>query len=491
MLDEDQNKLAVQQLERMGIPFSEESFLQYVARGDDAVVDLFIQAGIRVSAKNADGETALLGAVRHGKLEIAKKLISAGADTSQLLQVAYSNATRKDVWDKLAALTAVATILVAVVGGLFTYSYNSHQARSDNNYKTEQARISEMTIVSQMLPRLEDDKSRCGALVVIRSIAPDPHLAIELANFYQGAGSICALEKFATNDNNQSSKAAVEALSSIANSKQDTNQQAFSALSVIASTSPQNRTTAIQALTNVTEKNIEAAKCSEVDDFKACHAKYPTGCGIVGQYDAYLNLLKNQVLSPNPQVTRFLKEQDFAALDRTIPQGASRSNHEVFAGQLSQLGEGKIVGVVGYLYDAVAAGPDTSNCELKGAENVNFHLSVGFEPVTVTQAGARDRVALEQTSIIAQVTPYARSIYHPSWTLENLRSLAGRKVKILGQLLFNNSHSTVWDDCGLPGANRHSCWRLSAWELTRVIQISICLNENCTPESKDWTDFQP
>jgi Ankyrin repeat len=488
-MDANSRNSAIQRLEQMGIPYSEETFLEYVARGDASVVALFLEAGIRPSAKTPDGDSALTIAAVAGHAQIAQKLIAAGADPADLVVAVHNKASKKDVWDKLSALSAVATILVAAIGGWFTYTYNSHQSAAEGNIKAEQNRVSQMDIVSKMLPQLQDDRSRCGALLIIRSVSPDPTLAVQLATYYQGSGSVCALEKLATTDNQQTSQYAVEALSSIAKSPSETNRQAFSALSVVASSSTQNRSSALAALNNVSQNNSEAAICADVSDFRECHQRYPTGCGITGRYDAYLNLLKNELLSPDLPVTSYMTAQEFSALDLRIPQDVNRQNHATLASNLTQLGEGKIVGVVGYVYKVTAAGKDSSNCELTGLENVSYHLRIGFSVKSVSEVASTDQRSLEQSSIVAQTSPHSRALYHPDWTLESLRSLAGQQIKVSGQLLFNNSHSTAREDCGVNGANRTTCWRLSAWEVTPITDIWVCRSGSCSAEAGNWVNF--
>jgi hypothetical protein len=458
---------ARQRLEELGIGYSEEAFLRYVALGDGPIVELFLESGIRVSAKDAEGKSALLIACAEGHSEIAGKLIARGADSSELVDTVHRRlARRKDLWDKLAALSAVSTILVAGIGGWFTYSYNSHQLANDTSFKLEQNRISEMDIVSKMMPYLtKDEQSKCGALLVIKTLAPNSDLAVQMAKFYQGSGSVCALEKIAATDE-KALRPAMAALSSIASSyfggDRQTGQQAVSALSAIASSnSGENRKTALRVLSTVLDKNAEVAVCTDVTNSRECHQNYPTGCSLSGKYDAYLNLLKNQLLAPNLDPTGFLTRQDFTTLEGRTPANIERQNHAAITESLSQLGEGRIFAVIGFLYELHAAGRESANCQLSGSDNVSYHLTIGFSSEIAAKLAKDESVdtkLLKQTGIVAQITPYSRLIYHPEWTLEALRKLVGRQVKVTGQLLFNNTHSTPRDDCGISGADLRTCW---------------------------------
>lgn len=495
----DAGQSARRRLEELGIAYTEEAFLRYVALGDGPIVDLFLESGIRASAKNAEGKSALLIASAEGHTEIARKLIAGGADASELVDAVHKElARKKDVWDKLSALSAVATILVAGIGGWFTYTYNSHQLASDTNLKAQQNRISEMDIVSKMMPYLtKDEQSKCGALLVITTLA-NPELAVRMARFYQGSGSVCALEKIAVTGDQKAWQPAVAALSTIASSNRgedhQTGQQAVSALSMIASSSSgEDRKTALGALSSVLEKNAEVAICTDVTNFHDCHEKYPTGCSLSGSYDAYLNLLKNQLLPPNSKPAGYLGVAEFSDLEKRTPQSIGRQNHATVADGLSQLGEGRVFGVIGFLYEIKAGGRESANCQLFGDENLSYHFKIGFSSEIASKLGENqsvDRKVLEQTSIVAQITPRSRSAYHPEWTLEALRKLVGRQVKITGQLLFNNTHGTPRDDCGLSNADLRTCWRASAWELTPVTQVLQCQSGlNCSANSDAWVEL--
>src|SRR5215471_15372027 len=102
--------------------------------------------------------------------------------------------------------------------------------------------------------------------------------------------------------------------------------------------------------------SIVAAKCEDVSDFHACHANYPTGCSPSGGYDAYLNYLKNQLIPPSAATAslQFLSQTDLRSLDTNTPRqlGGHSNNHGQFKDQLAKLGEGKVFGLIGYLYYA-------------------------------------------------------------------------------------------------------------------------------------------
>src|SRR5207247_5867607 len=139
-----------------------------------------------------------------------------------------------------------------------------------------------------------------------------------------------------------------------------------------------------------------------------------------------------------------------------------------------------------------AAGRESANCQLSGDENVSYHIVIGFNPEIASkllEGQSVDRKVLEQTSIIAQITPHSRWAYHPEWTLDALRKLVGRQVRITGQLVFNNRHSTPRDDCGRPNPDMNTCWRAAAWELTPVTRVLQCQSGlNCSVNSDQWVE---
>ena len=69
---------AREQLERDGIAFTPEAFLQTVANGDAKHTALFLEAGIDPSVKNSSGRTALWIATERRQLEVLKALLAGG-----------------------------------------------------------------------------------------------------------------------------------------------------------------------------------------------------------------------------------------------------------------------------------------------------------------------------------------------------------------------------------------------------------------------------
>ncbi len=240
-----------------------------------------------------------------------------------------------------------------------------------------------------------------------------------------------------------------------------------------------------------------AVKCdADVEDYNSCHTDYPTGCSGSGKYDPFLNLAKNQLPRPASDNAPVLDEAAYKTLEQKIPDGLARSNHGDFKDQLAQLGEGQERAVVGYLYYAKETGAESSNCELTGDDNVDYHIGIGFDSdlasrVTAKKLSATDRKALTQTSVIVEMTPQYRAYYETNWTLDELKKVMGKKVKVIGQLIIDNEHNVPSQNCGFRDDAANTCWRASVWELHPVTAFLVCDRQDnaCDANSTDWAEL--
>ena len=240
---------------------------------------------------------------------------------------------------------------------------------------------------------------------------------------------------------------------------------------------------------------IEAQECEDnIADFQACHEDYPTGCSKAGGYDPYLNYLKN--LTPTSATgINFLDQSAFDTLNSGTPTDLGKgNNHATYKDQLSQMGEGKQFGLVGYLYYYEHTAAESSNCDLIGPDgqwsNVDFHIGIGFDQTLTSQVNSanpsKPPKALQQNSVIVEMTPHYRAQFDPTaWTLDNLQPALGHKVRIVGQLLVDSEHNKPADNCAL--ANKTAkCWRYSIWELHPVTSFQYCADDSCTEASGAW-----
>jgi hypothetical protein len=244
------------------------------------------------------------------------------------------------------------------------------------------------------------------------------------------------------------------------------------------------------------------SQCEDVKDFHQCHSKYPTGCSPTGGYDAYLNFLKNSLAPPSDPI-KYLTLDDFGKLDAETPLAIERGNQVAFKDQLEAMGEGKLHGVVGFLYYVLPAAAESANCELTGPtddpekSNVDYHVGIGFDSTVAqnlrTTENAETRgpgaARLRQTSVVVEMTPeyrfqFARNI----WTLENLKKVVGHRVRVVGQLMLDSEHTTPSQNCAAT-TPKQTCWRASAWELHPVVRFQVCPNDSCEANSPEWVEL--
>jgi len=238
---------------------------------------------------------------------------------------------------------------------------------------------------------------------------------------------------------------------------------------------------------------------------QTCHAQFPTGCtDSAHKYDAYLNFLKNQVPGAASPSTAFLGGTDFTSLEGQIPKSLKSSNHAKSAPALANLGEGNIVTVIAFLYfvEDTSKGAngqpsigETTNCKLQLPGSYDFHIGLGFDPALAQQILKNkpqpvfgQPTEMDKTSIVAEMTPHTR---RPKWKFARINSLQGQQVKVVGQVMIDNTHLNTNDDCGFVGA-KASCWRSTVWEVHPVTQFYVCNlknNQVCDKNSPDsaWT----
>lgn len=241
---------------------------------------------------------------------------------------------------------------------------------------------------------------------------------------------------------------------------------------------------------------VKAVACGEgLEDYKACHSEYPTGCNTNGAYDPYLNLYKNQVKWENTEPKAWFNNlQQFQDLEGKIPDGLSKNNHGDHEEELTKLGEGSIFGVVGYLYDIKTEGKESSNCQIEGGDdfdNVDFHIYIGFDPdlaarIKAKKASPQDKKQIDVTSVIVEMTPHYRGRFKPEWTSEAVKQAVGSRVRLTGQLMVDNEHYVASQDCGHAN-HTDTCWRATVWELHPVTDFQVCSTGSCADQnSAGW-----
>jgi len=138
-----------------------------------------------------------------------------------------------------------------------------------------------------------------------------------------------------------------------------------------------------QAATSLVKKaqTLTPETCGDIESVEQCHEDYQTGCteSEKPRYDAFLNFLKNRVPKPTVKPKKILSRQDFKRLDDTMPDDLKPGHNAEHAEELAALGQGSIYGLVGYLYIAFPSGVESTNCQLSGEENVDYHIHIGFD----------------------------------------------------------------------------------------------------------------
>jgi hypothetical protein len=241
---------------------------------------------------------------------------------------------------------------------------------------------------------------------------------------------------------------------------------------------------------------VKGVACGEgLEDYKACHSEYPTGCNTSGSYDAFLNLYKNQVAWKSPQPQGWFNGlEQFQDLESKLPPGLGKTNHGDHLDDLAKLGEGSIYGIVGYLYAIKTEGKESSNCQLEAGDdydNVDFHIYIGFDPALAARiknkkATAQDKSKIDATSVIVEMTPHYRGRFKPEWTAEAVKAAVGSRVRLTGQLMVDNEHYVSSQDCGHANSTS-GCWRATVWELHPVTDLQVCGSASCADQnSAGW-----
>jgi S1-C subfamily serine protease len=218
---------ARKKLETLAVEFSTDSFFKSLQGGDREVVQLFLDAGISPDVHNGESKAAVLVASESGQTEIARLLLNRGASPEPLL---VQGSKGKDTWDKITAsagiLSFISSLLIAAVGGYFTYSYNQRQidlnrtqADHDSTAKDQANKVLELEAIQKLIPMLTsaDEKGKTAALIAIQDLA-HPELAAHLAVLFKGQGSVQYLQQAASSPNPTAKRVAVQALSNIATS---------------------------------------------------------------------------------------------------------------------------------------------------------------------------------------------------------------------------------------------------------------------------------
>ena len=241
-----------------------------------------------------------------------------------------------------------------------------------------------------------------------------------------------------------------------------------------------------------------AVQCEAgLENFHECHASYPSGCSSSGKYDGYLNYLKNrQPPRDSKPALVFTSLSDYQKLESNTPKTLGKSNHSDLKDQLAAMGEAHPAAVIGYLYYVKHEGAESGNCELTAPEDTDYNIGVGFDKNVAASGMPKatpspaDKTSLKQTAVVVEMTPQYRDSFAPVWTIDAVKAVLGKQVKVTGQLMADNEHNVSKDNCGLAD-HGDTCWRASIWELHPVTSFQVCTlkDAECTRDGPGWVDI--
>lgn len=361
---------------------------------------------------------------------------------------------KKDFWEKFNSMsTFLSTIIVALVGGYFTYSYNSREAKN-------QQRVQETQTVAQLMPFLtsKDQSQKRTALIAIK-VLQDAKLMVDLAaSDPKSPGAREALREVLREASNEDDKrVATETL----------RQFEFILTCPVPFQNPASR---------------------PIDD------SIEGSCGVFGSpgtssdVEGAQNFAKNNFCAKRPiQSVTFAQLRDLQAkvrADHSIPFGNVRSHPltdqpgpAADRKPLQALGEGREVSLRGFVLIARQEGAESVNCGASvpnTPENHDIHISI------VESSTQKD----ECTGIIVEMSPH----YRPTlWTAQNVNAIAqkGLPVRVKGQLFFDSSHTPCGNGSPVPGDAKRS----SEWEIHPIYEFDVCPTGDCQ-EGEDWKTLE-
>lgn len=186
-------------LENKGIAFNEESYIRQVKTNCHENVELFLLAGMSPNVKNDDGKDVLILAIEKKAKETVKMLMKYDTDTDALIDSFENKKSTLEVAITLAPLAAALSgILIALIGGVFTFRYNTLESKRLEESSKLQNDLKQSELVQKFLPSLSPGKN-----------LDEQGIAFAMVRKLGGIDLLTALLKFNPNGN------AVKVLTSI------------------------------------------------------------------------------------------------------------------------------------------------------------------------------------------------------------------------------------------------------------------------------------
>lgn len=237
---------AVERLEALGVDRTAKRFILSIKNGDRQIVELFLDSGFPADSRDSENNPAVVVARRCGQFEIARLLLARGASSEGLLRPeAKTEEKQKDLWDKITAISGIlsfiSSVLIAGVGGYFTYSYNQRQielnrtqAEHDAATKEQGNKVVELEAIQKLIPSLtsKNEMEKAAALTAVQDLA-HPALAAHLAVLFKGQGSVQYLQQALGSADSGVRQQAATALASISASGTGSDAQGASRALII------------------------------------------------------------------------------------------------------------------------------------------------------------------------------------------------------------------------------------------------------------------
>lgn len=201
------------------------------------------------------------------------------------------------------------------------------------------------------------------------------------------------------------------------------------------------------------------------------------------------NLTKNNFCAPlGPQsqpvlpisFQTLLNLQTSVSHDPSINFGDSPSDNPgptVNRTKLHQIGEGRLVSLIGYVQIARQEGAESVNCG-KNVPNaaVRHDIHISLVPTRQEQN--------ECHCVVVEMSPHHRPADWTAAAVNRLKNVSV-PVRVTGQLMFDSSHLPCQNDAGV----RTNPKRFSLWEIHPIYKFEVCTS-NCSPLAQPvWTDL--
>ena len=203
-----------------------------------------------------------------------------------------------------------------------------------------------------------------------------------------------------------------------------------------------------------------------------------------GGDEASQNAAKNNFCAPlGPQASpvlpvsfqTFMKLQAKVVQDGSINFGNPKKPVQDRR-ELGQMGEGRLVSLIGYVLIARQEGAESVNCG-RNVPNAAARHDIHISLVAVR------REQNECHSVVVEMSPHHRPAQWTAAIVERLAH-ANTPVRVTGQMFFDSSHLP----CDENGGIGHNPKRFSLWEIHPIYKFEVC-TANCNTPNRVWKDL--